>query len=289
MKKIVISVLLIAAVNIGMAQNQVTDQTTFSVSTPLVTKSSESESLTSGEVLKKRSRKPRIDREINKNKFVFKGEWMMGLTASYGTLTTEDTNIGLIFDDLKLNGTIVSVKPFFGYFFSDNHCIGLRLGYSHASGGLGNAALNLGEANDIDLSIGNMEYKNNSYAFGLYLRSYLALDRRGRFGLFSEWELSGSVGRSEFAYMSGEVWNRGISDVYKCKLSFNPGVAIYIFPNVCASVSFGLGGLQYTHTRQMDGEGNYTGKRNFSKLRFRLNIADINVGMTIHLWNKKKD
>jgi hypothetical protein len=39
----------------------------------------------------------------------------------------------------------------------------------------------------------------------------------------------------------------------------------------------------------MDGEGNYTGKRNFSKLRFRLNIADINVGMTIHLWNKKKD
>ena len=290
MKKIFISVLLIAAVNIGMAQNQEVETTTLSVATPVVAESNDSAiSATNGDSLKKMSRKPRFDREINKNKFVFKGEWMMGLTASYGTLTTEDTNIGLIFDNLKLNGSIISIKPFFGYFFSDNHCIGLRLGYSYASGGLGNAAINLGAANDVNITIGNMEYKNNSYAFGLYLRSYMSLDRRGRFGLFSEWELSGSVGRSEFAYKSGEAWNRGISDVYKCKLSFNPGIAIYIFPNVCASVSFGLGGLQYTHTRQMDGEGNYTGKRNFSKLRFRLNIADINVGMTIHLWNKKKD
>lgn len=293
MKKILLSAILLAAVNIGLAQEITTTESTteqtavettsLAESTPSVTLSTTSETLT-----KKSGRKYRIDREISQQKFVFKGEWMLGMTASYGTLTTEDTNIGLIFDNLQLDGTIVSVKPFFGYFFRDNHCVGARFGYSYASGSLGNAALNLGAANDINISIGNMKYTNNSYSLGLYLRSYIALDRKGRFSLFSEWELSGSIGRSEFAYMTGETWNRTISDVYKCRFSFNPGIAIYIFPNVCGSVSFGLGGLQYTHTKQMDGEGKYTGERNFSKLRFRLNIADINVGMTIHLWNKKK-
>ena len=70
-------------------------------------------------------------------------------------------------------------------------------------------------------------------------------------------------------------------------LSFAPGLAVYIFPNVCASVSFGMGGLQYKHIKQMDGEGNFTGKRDFSNLRFGLNLAQINIGVNVHLWSKK--
>ena len=93
----------------------------------------------------------------------------------------------------------------------------------------------------------------------------------------------------EFSYLSDDTWKTSLSDIYKCEFSFNPGLAVYIFPNVCATISFGLGGLRYTHTKQYDGDHNFTGKRNYSKMRFRLNIADINFGMTLHLWNKKKD
>lgn len=231
----------------------------------------------------------RIDREINKNQFSFKGETMLGITASYGTISSEDTDIGLILDDIKLNGSVVTVKPFVGYMYRDNNCIGVRLGYTHMMGNLGNATLDLGEANDIDVSVGNMRYKNNAYALGIYHRTYIAIDSKGRFGVFGEFELSGSVGRMEFSYLSDDTWKTSISDIYKCEFSFNPGLAVYIFPNVCASISFGLGGLRYTHTKQYDGDHNFTGKRNFSKMRFRLNIADINFGMTLHLWNKKKD
>ena len=39
----------------------------------------------------------RIDREINKNKFVYRGETMLGLTASYGTITSEDADMFPIF------------------------------------------------------------------------------------------------------------------------------------------------------------------------------------------------
>ena len=37
----------------------------------------------------------RIDREINKLKFAYKGEVMMGLTASYGTVSSDDTDLML--------------------------------------------------------------------------------------------------------------------------------------------------------------------------------------------------
>ena len=37
-----------------------------------------------------------------------------------------------------------------------------------------------------------------------------------------------------------------------------------------------------------DENGNLTGTRDTSKLRFRLNLADINFGLNIHLWNKNK-
>jgi hypothetical protein len=292
MRKIFIMMLLVAVVQSISAQQQPTENSTTTqeatnVSIANIDNSGTIYAMSADSV--KKQRRPRIDREINKIKFVFKGETTLGLTASYGTLSTADTDIGLILDNIKLSGSIVTVKPAIGYFYRDNNSIGVRLGYSYISGSLDNFSLNLGEQNDVSLSLGNISYKNNSYSVGLFHRTYVALDRKGKFSFFADWELAGSFGRSEFGYKSGETWTRSISDVYKCKLSFNPGVAVYIFPNVCASVSIGLGGLQYTHTRQLDGENNFTGKRNYSNLRFRLNLADINIGVNIHLWSKKKE
>lgn len=231
----------------------------------------------------------RIDRSINKDKFVFKGESMAGITVSYGTINSEDSDLGLIIDNINLNGSSFSLKPFYGYTYSDNNAIGVRLGYTYTEGVLDNAGVNLGAANDVNLSISNMGYSNRAYSMAVFHRSYMPLDKKSRFGLFAEWEFSGSFSRSQFDYKSGESVKSGISDNYKVKIGFAPGVAMYVFPNVCACVSFGLGGFQYKHIRQTDAEHNYTGERDFSKLQFGLNLADINIGVTIHLWNKKKD
>ncbi len=237
----------------------------------------------------KSKRIPRIDRQINSNKFVFKGESMIGLTVSYGTLESEDSDLGLIIDNINLRGSMFTIKPHYGYFYRDNHAIGVRLGYSYANGKLDNAGLNLGEANDIDISLSNMGYNNRAYSVAVYHRSYMSIDRKGRFGLFAEWELSGQFGHSVFDYRSGQSTKSNVSDNYRLRLTFAPGLAVYIFPNVCASVSFGLGGLQYKHISQYDGQGNFVGKRDFSKLRFGLNLSEINIGVNVHLWNKKKD
>ena len=235
----------------------------------------------------------RVDREIDKNVFAYKGEWMCGVSASYGTLSTDDSDIALVVENLKLGGSVISVKPYFGYFYRNNLAIGARFGYTRMAGSFNNANIDLGNfINGIEFStegIG-LDYLSNAYSFALFHRAYVPLDRRGRFGVFGELELEGQFGRSFFGFMYNNEWNKSVSDTYKVAFNFNPGVAAYVFPNVCATVSFGLGGLQYTHIKQYDGEMNPTGgTRDFSKLRYRLNLAEINIGVTVHLWSKKNE
>ena len=68
--------------------------------------------------------KRRIDREINKIKFAYAGEIALGLTVSYGTLSSDDTDYLLILDNLNLNGSIFTINPSVGYFFKDNMSAG---------------------------------------------------------------------------------------------------------------------------------------------------------------------
>lgn len=233
----------------------------------------------------------RINREINKLKFAYKGEVMMGLTASYGTMSSDDTDIMLILDGIDADGTVATVKPFIGYFYRDNNCLGVRFGYRHMDGNLDAARYDLGESNDASGSIPKINFNSDNYSFGIFHRSYAGLDPKGRFGLFAEFELSLSTGTSKLSYQpdtASDNMKTTFSDNTQLKLAFNPGAAVYIFPNVCATLSFGLGGIQYTSVTQKDDAGNKIGTRKASNMRFRLNVAAINFGMTVHLWDKKK-
>ena len=39
---------------------------------------------------------------------------------------------------------------------------------------------------------------------------------------------------------------------------------------------------------QKDENGTKVGSRKASNMKFKLNIAAINIGMTVHMWDKKK-
>ena len=229
----------------------------------------------------------RMDREINKLKFAYKGEVIIGLTASYGTLSSDNADVLTILSSLSADGAIATIKPSVGYFYRDNRCLGVRFGYNHMSGTL-DGDYDFGESNDFSGSLPYLDISSNNYSFGIFHRSYAGLDLRGRFGLFAEFELSVSTGSSNDAHKRDGEIKRIYGDNTKLKLAFNPGAAVYIFPNVCATLSFGLGGIQYTSVTQRDADGNKIGTRKASNMRFRLNIAAINFGMTIHLWDKKK-
>ncbi len=231
--------------------------------------------------------KKRIDREINKIKFALKGEIITGLTASYGSLSSDDSSLMLILDNIDADGVMASVKPYVGYFYRDNRCIGVRFGYQYTDGTLNSAKFDMGESNDISAVIPYVDTNSESYSVGIFHRSYAGLDANGHFGVFAEFELAASMGSSEFAYESGGEIKRTYSDNTEVALSFNPGVAAYIFPNVCATVSFGFGGLRYSKVEQRDALGADLGSREYSDMKFKFNVLAINIGMTIHLWSKK--
>lgn len=230
----------------------------------------------------------RIDRQINDNIFAYKGEWAFGLTASYGTLSSDNSDIFALLEHINLSGSITTVSPYVGYFYKDNACVGMRFGYTYMGGTLDNMDVNLGSQNDVDLTIPWIDASNNSFKASVFLRNYASIDHAGRFGVFSEIEASCSMGDNTMAFQSGDdPMKYTNSKNTTVKLWFNPGLAIYMFPNVCATVSFGMGGFKYTSIRQYDEQGNQTGSRDISKLRFRLNLADIHFGMNVHLWAKK--
>ena len=232
----------------------------------------------------------RIDREINKNVFAYKGELALGLTASYGTLTSDNSDIFAILEKINASGFVTTVSPFVSYFVANNTSIGLRLGYTHMGGKLDNMDINLGEQNDVSISIPWVNLANNTVRMSAFLRNYASIDEAGRFGVFSEIEASYAFGSNEFSFRSGDEEQPTYTDSKNMtiKLWFNPGLAVYMFPNVCATISFGMGGFKYSSVKQYDENGNLTGTRDTSKLRFRLNLADINFGLNIHLWNKNK-
>lgn len=230
----------------------------------------------------------RIDREINKNVFAYKGEVALGLTASYGTLSSDNSDIFALLEHVNLSGSITTISPYVGYFYKDNACVGLRMGYTYMGGTLDNMDINLGSDNDVGLSIPWIDANSNSFKFSAFLRNYAAIDEAGRFGVFSELEASYAFGNNKLAFRSGDAPMKYTdSRNTTVKLWFNPGVAVYMFPNVCATVSFGMGGFKYTSIKQYDINGAETGARTISKLRFRLNLADIHFGMNVHLWSKK--
>ncbi len=228
----------------------------------------------------------RMDREINRIKYAYKGEVMLGLTASYGTLTSEDADILTLVSNISADGSITTIRPYVGYFYRDNRCIGLRMGYQYINGTLQNAMYDLGPSNDASGDLPYLDITSNSFSLGVFHRSYAGLDEMGRFGLFAEFELAVNSGSSNFAH--DDASNRTYANNTRLKLAFNPGAAVYIFPNVCATISFGLGGIQYNSVTQKNSNGEKIGTRKTSQMRFRLNLAAINFGMNIHLWDKKK-
>lgn len=230
----------------------------------------------------------RVDRNIDNVKFVFKGEVMLGLTASYGTLDVSDSDLMLLFDDINLNVRRTAVMPFVAYSYRDNRAVGMRFGYEFFQGDLGNIALDLGSGAELSFGLSDINLRNESYSWSVFHRNYIGLDRRGIIGAILETELLVKTGSTTFTMGSGESRDYSVSKNFAAKLNINPGVAVYVFPQVCVTVTVGIGGLYYNQIRQQDLYGVETGRRDHSALKFKLNIADIQIGVVAHLWNKKK-
>ena len=226
--------------------------------------------------------KERYSRGVTNYLFVPKKQWMGGLSASYANFDSKDSRMLLsLIDDFDFYGYTVKVNPYAGYFFKDNQCVGLKVGYSRTIGRLGNLGL---VVEDIDLSLKEMYLSEDLISGTLFHRSYVGLDSRMRFALFNETALS--VGRGSTRFTHGKEGEENRQDtrttITEVQLGFNPGLSVFIMNNVSTEVSFGILGLKYRSEKQTDDRGE-TGTYNSSGANFKINLFNINIGITIHI------
>ncbi len=220
----------------------------------------------------------RYDRGLYNYLFVPKGRWAFGLSANYGEFNSDNIQLMDIISDFNFKGKIYSIHPTVAYFIRHNQSVGLKLTYSRGDANLGNLSVDIDD--DLNFSLEDVSYVNETYALGTFYRNYVGLGRDRRFGLFNEVDLMFQTGASRFKRKIGAEPRDTRTDITQASLNFSPGVCVFIQENAAFNVSFGVFGLKWRHESQTtNGEDN--GSRFTSGANFRFNIFNINFGLMV--------
>ncbi|MDD2961411.1 MAG: hypothetical protein PHR45_04930 [Muribaculaceae bacterium] len=222
----------------------------------------------------------RYDRGLFNYLFIPKKQWSFGLTASYGNLEGSDIQILNVLSDLDLKCTIFSLKPYISYFIANNSCVGMKLGYSKTNVDLGALSMDFGD--DLNFSIGDVLFYNESYSASIFYRHYIGLGRDKRFGIFNEVDLAFGSGTGQFKRnYNGETRDTQTIST-ECRLNFSPGLCVFFHDYVSFNVSFGIFGLYYKHEKQKTNDID-EGSRSSSGADFKFNLFNINFGIAVHI------
>ncbi len=220
----------------------------------------------------------RYERGLYNFMFIPKGQWLVGLTASYGEFNSENMELLSVMKDLDLKIKRYSIRPTIAYFFRSNQSLGLKLGYTNSDGHLGHIAMDFGD--DLSFDVSEVRYSSHDYSLGLLYRNYVGLGTMKRFAVFNEVDLSVAAGKSRFL----RSYNNQPSDTRttsgELSLNFSPGLCVFVMDNVCFNVSFGVFGIHVKHEKQST-NGLDNGSRTSSGANFRFNIFNINFGLGV--------
>ena len=222
----------------------------------------------------------RYDRGLKNYLFIPKGQWAFGLTASYGKFDASDINMLKYIGDIDASGSKYTVNPYVTYFFNHNNCVGMRMGYNKAYFDLGSLEIDIDD--DLNLNIKDVHYKDEYYSASIFYRHYIGLDRNKRFSIFNEADLAFGNGVGTFLrYYNGEPRNtRTVTQ--ECRLSFSPGLCVFMHEHISFNVSFGVFGVYLRNEKQRTNDVE-EGSRFSSGADFKFNLFDIKLGIAVHI------
>jgi hypothetical protein len=222
----------------------------------------------------------RYDRGLYNYLFIPKGQWMFGLTASYGEFSADDVEVLQAISDLDFKGKQYAIRPTIGYFIRNNQAVGIKFAYTRGEADLGSLNFNAGE--DLSFNLHDISYYSSKYTIGVYYRNYVGLGRSKRFAVFNEVSLDFGSGSSRFKRYYGDDLSDTRTNITEASLNFSPGVCVFIMENLSFNVSFGVFGLHMTKESQIT-NGDDEGSRFSSGANFRFNLFNINFGIGVHI------
>ena len=220
----------------------------------------------------------RFDRGLFNYIFMPRNKGGFGITASYGELNTDDVQVLSILKDVDFNGKMYSIRPYLSYFIRNNQSVGLKFNYNRGIADLGRLAVDFDD--DLNFTLRDVSYYQQSFGIGAFYRNYVGLDHNGRFSIFNEVELGFSSGSSRFRRLYNSEPRDTRTTSTEVSLNFSPGVCVFIQEYVSFNVSFGVFGLKMRNEKQLT-NGIDEGSRFTSGANFRFNIFNINFGLMV--------
>jgi hypothetical protein len=170
---------------------------------------------------------------------------------------------------------LLRIAPEAAYTFKDNHAIGLRFQYTKAGGMLDGVTADL--LGNMSLPVENIGGTTLSMGASVFERSYIGIDKRGRFGIILDYILGYTRSKSQFSATEGTY-----STKQKGYLGFAPGVVYFPMNNISIQASVSVAELSYNHVTAYE-SGLVSGTRSAWKAQASLNVLNLNFGLTIHL------
>lgn len=222
----------------------------------------------------------RFDRGLFNYLFIPKGVWQIGMTASYGEISTKDLEILDLMSDVDISGRIFSIRPYFSYFIRNNLSVGMRFAYTSGRGNIDSFQVDIDD--DMNFNLKDIMYRSESYSASLTLSQYFGIARRGRFGVFNEVELAFASGNSDFRRPYNGEPKLTHTTTTQASLNFSPGLSVFMMDQVAFNVSFGVFGF-YLKNEKQKVDGIDSGDRFTSGANFRFNIFNINFGIAVSI------
>ena len=211
--------------------------------------------------------------------FMPKGDFSAGAQFFYADLSSTDSEYLMLLQHLDADGSMMTIAPYFDYTYKDNRSVGLRAKYSSAQGGVSNADFSM-LSDDLAVSLSDIRGDSHTIQAEVYHRAYAALDKKGRFGVFTDMSLGYSYTRTSFSYNEESL--DSYSAANRVKFAVHPGLMIFVTNSISTHVAIGIGGATYNHIDYYK-NGEIVGTRDFSKVRFMLDVLDISFGLSFHI------
>lgn len=206
-----------------------------------------------------------------------KGEWQCGLSVMYADFNSSNSDYMLVFQGLDAKASMMSIAPEAAYTFKDNHAIGVKFNYSKLGGMLDAATADL--LGNLSLSVNDISATSNSIGGSVFQRTYVGIDRQGRFGIF--WDYILGYTRTKTHFVSGES-APSYSVREKVYLAFAPGVVYFPMNNISIQANISIADLSYSCTTAYE-DGNEVGISRGWKALAGLNLLNLSFGLTLHL------
>ena len=204
-----------------------------------------------------------------------KGEWQCGLSVMYADFDSDNTDYMLVLQGLSAKASMLRIAPEALYTFKDNHAMGIRFQYTKAGGMLDGLTADL--LGNMSLPVENIGGSTLSMGASIFQRSYVGIDKRGRFGIFWDYVLGYTRSKSQMSANEGTY-----SLKEKGHLAFAPGVVYFPMNNISIQACISMAELSYNKVAAYD-SGVVTGTRTAWKAQASLNVLNLNFGLTIHL------